>query len=206
MTNLDRMLAEATGAGEYARRYVQYLGSLLAGLDFTAVERFVQVLERARDAGRTVFFAGNGGSAATASHWANDLLLGTRDPAARPFRAVSLADNAAVLTCLANDREYADVFVGQLEGLLESGDVLVVISASGNSPNVVRAAEFARSHGATTIGLVGFDGGQLRTLCDVVIQVTTPKGEYGPVEDAHLVLDHIVTGWLAMRRRAGSGT
>ena len=201
MTNLDRMLAEARGAGEYGRRYVQYLGGLLSGLDFGAVERFVRALERARDAGRTVFFAGNGGSAATASHWANDLLLGTRNPGTRSFRAVSLADNSAVLTCLANDREYADVFVGQLEGLLEPTDVLVAISASGNSPSVVRAVEFARAHGGITVGLVGFDGGQLRSLCDIVIQVATLKGEYGPVEDAHLVLDHIVTGWLAINRR-----
>ena len=79
--------------------------------------------------------------------------------------------------------------------------MLVVISASGNSPSVVRAVEYARAHGAITVGLVGFDGGQLRSLCDIVIQVATPKGEYGPVEDAHLVLDHIVTGWLAMNRR-----
>jgi D-sedoheptulose 7-phosphate isomerase len=204
MNNLDRMLAEANGAGEYGRRYVKYLGDLLASLDFSAVERFVQALELARDADRTIFLAGNGGSAATASHWANDLLLGARDPAARPFRAVSLADNPTMLTCLANDREYADIFAGQLEVLLEPGDLLVVISASGNSPNVVRAVEYARSRGATTVGLVGFDGGQLRSLCDVVVQVTTPKGEYGPVEDAHLVLDHIVTSWLAMHRRTRS--
>jgi D-sedoheptulose 7-phosphate isomerase len=122
-----------------------------------------------------------------------------------PFRAVSLTDNVAVLTAIANDIAYADVFVRQLEGLLRPGDVVVAISASGNSPNVVRAIEYARSHGAVTVGLTGFDGGRLKALCDEAVHVATPPGEYGPVEDTHLVLDHLITGYLRARLQVLAG-
>ena len=205
MSSLERLFAESTSAADYAARYVAYLGNVLTRLDFEAVGRLTAVLDRARRDGRTVFFLGNGGSAATASHWANDLALGTRVEGATPFRAVSLTDNVAALTAIANDVAYAEVFVRQLEGLLRAGDVVVAISASGNSPNVVRAIEYARAHGAVTVGLTGFDGGRLKALCDETVHVATPTGEYGPVEDTHLVLDHLVTGYLRARLRAQAG-
>lgn len=197
--NVNRMTADATGAADYARRYVDYVGRLLNGLDFRAVEEFARILEEARRAGATVFLAGNGGSAATASHFANDLGLGTRAPGAPPLRAISLTDNVPVVTALANDRDYADIFVGQLAVLFRPGDVLVVISASGNSANVVRAVEYANAHGGTTVGLLGFDGGKLRTLCRLPIVVATPAGEYGPVEDVHMVINHLLMTWLKAR-------
>jgi D-sedoheptulose 7-phosphate isomerase len=143
-----------------------------------------------------VFFLGNGGSAATASHFAVDLGKGTKVRGARPFRALSLTDNQAFLTAQANDEGYDSAFVGQLEGLLRPGDVVVGITASGNSQNLIDAFTFARAHGATTVGLLGFDGGRLLALSDVAVVVRTPKGEYGPVEDLHLVIDHIVTNYL----------
>src|SRR5205085_1541965 len=114
MNNVDAMLRAGGGAGDFARRYVAYVGRLASELDFGALEEFAGVLERARREGHTVYLVGNGGSAATASHWANDLMLGTHDGVGRPLRAVSLADNVAVLTAIANDRDYAEVFVRQL--------------------------------------------------------------------------------------------
>lgn len=202
VNNVDAMLAAAAGAADFARRYVAYVGRLAAELDVAALEAFVDVLERARRDGRTVFLVGNGGSAATASHWANDLMLGTREGTAPALRAVSLADNVPVLTAIANDREYADVFVGQLDALFQRGDVVVAISASGNSPNVVRAVEYANAHGGTTVGVLGFDGGRLKARCGIAIVVATPAGEYGPVEDIHMVIDHLVTAWLKHRFRS----
>jgi D-sedoheptulose 7-phosphate isomerase len=196
MTSLARRIADATSAADYAARYVAYLRDLMTRLDFEAVGRLTAVLDHARRDGRTVFFLGNGGSAATASHWANDLALGARGDGMMPFRTVSLTDNAAIVTAIANDVGYAEVFVRQLEGLLRPGDVVVAISASGNSPNVIRAVEYARARGAVTVGLTGFDGGRLKALCDVSVHVPTPSGEYGPVEDLHLMLDHLVTGYL----------
>lgn len=201
MNNVDRMFTESNGAAEFARRYVEYLSLLLAELNVGAVEEFAQILEKAQKAGRTVFLVGNGGSAATALHWANDLMLGTRAPGTPALRVMSLTDNMAMLTALANDREYADVFVGQLEPMFRPGDVLVAISASGNSANVVRAVEYANGHGGTTVGLLGFDGDTLKALCRLAIVVATPQGEYGPVEDVHMVLDHIMMSWLKGRFR-----
>ena len=202
MNNVDAMLGAARSAADFAQRYIAYVARLAAELDFAALEELAGILEQARRAGRTVYLIGNGGSAATASHWANDLMLGTRSGVGTALRAVSLADNVPVLTAIANDREYAEVFVQQLEALFERGDVLVAISASGNSPNVVRAVEYANDHGGTTVGILGFDGGRLKALCHLPIVVATPAGEYGPVEDLHMVIDHLVTAWLKHRVRS----
>ena len=204
MNNLDRFFVESESAAQYARRYVEHLGQLLTRLDFSAVEKFTDLLDNTRRKGQTVFFVGNGGSAATASHWVNDLSIGTQIKGAPYFRALSLTDNVSLLTALGNDRSYQDLFVGQLEVLFRQGDVLVGISASGNSPNVLRAIEYANDHGGTTVGLTGFDGGQMRGLCHLCINVETAKGEYGPVEDVHLVLDHLVTSYLKARDRASA--
>ena len=204
MNNLDAMLNTAGAAADFARRYVAYVARLARDLDFAALEELALALERARRDGRTVYLVGNGGSAATASHWANDLMIGTRDAPGPALRAVSLVDNVPVLTAIANDREYADVFVRQLEALFQRGDVLIAISASGNSPNVVRAVQHANDSGGTSVGILGFDGGRLKALCRIPIVVATPAGEYGPVEDIHMIIDHLITTWLKdrFRRRA----
>ncbi len=102
----------------------------------------------------------------------------------------------AVITAIVNDAGYHNVFVYQLQIHFKPGDMLVAISASGNSPNVVAAAKWVKNHGGKVVGLVGFDGVQLKTLCDLVIHAKTPKGEYGPVEDVHMVLNHLVYTWL----------
>jgi D-sedoheptulose 7-phosphate isomerase len=166
-------------------------------MDVTAIGAFAEALLDAREREATVYFIGNGGSAATASHFANDLAIGTRTTG-RPFRVVSLVDNVPMLTAVANDFGYAEIFLRQLQVLLRPGDVLVAISASGNSPNLLNAVEFANGIGATTIGLTGFDGGRLRQLAHLVVHVPTSAGEYGPVEDAHMVLDHLVGNFLRL--------
>jgi len=199
MNTIDQLLAGGGDAAAFARGYVRYVADLLQRLDTAAIRRVADLLLEARNAGRTVYVAGNGGSAATASHWAIDLMHGTFAPGGAPLRAISLVDSPPGLTAVANDRSYADVFTAQLEKVLRPDDVLVVISASGNSPNVVSAVEYAGAHGATTVGVLGFDGGRLKTLCHYTVMVPTPKGEYGPVEDVHLVLNHILTMWLKSR-------
>jgi len=145
---------------------------------------------------RAVFFIGNGGSAATASHFANDISIGTRTGDKKPFRAVSLTDNVAVMTALANDEGYDRMFVDQLRVHMRAGDSLVAISASGNSPNLIEAVDYATSRGATVIGLTGFDGGKLREKSDISLHVPTAKGEYGPVEDVHMIFDHLIGSYL----------
>ncbi|HEX8940895.1 MAG TPA: SIS domain-containing protein [Candidatus Limnocylindrales bacterium] len=185
-----------------AEEYLTSLAHLLEALDVIAIERVVQRLRLARDSGALVFVAGNGGSAATATHWVNDLAKATRRSGRAPFRVIGLTDSTSWLTALANDEGYERVFVGQLENLARPRDVLIVISASGNSPNLVRAVEFARSLDMVTVGLLGFDGGVLKDRLDETVWVETPKGAYGLVESVHTVACDIVTTCL-IEDRAG---
>lgn len=182
-------------AEDFARGYLEYLGEVLARLDVEAVAAFAGALLAARERDAQVFFIGNGGSAATASHFANDVAIGSQTWD-RPFRAMSLTDNVPMLTALANDYGYDEIFVRQLQTLMRPGDVVVAISASGNSPNVVKAIEYANAHGATTIGLTAFDGGELKRLAALNVHVPTARGEYGPSEDVHMILDHLVGAYL----------
>lgn len=185
---------------DFARRYVGRLTALLDRLDCEAVARVMELFLEARSRGNTIFFLGNGGSAATACHFANDLGFGASPEGNRPFRAISLASNTAFLTCLANDIGYENVFSWQLRNLMLPGDVVVGISASGNSPNVVNALDYASKNGGVPVALVGFDGGRIKQIAKYVVHVETAKGEYGPVEDVHMVLDHLISSYLAAIR------
>jgi D-sedoheptulose 7-phosphate isomerase len=183
-----------------AQDYVSRLRELLAELDLDAVAAATAVLLDAYENGHTVFICGNGGSASTASHMAADLGKNTVAVGKPRLRVLSLNDNMAWFSALANDLGYENVFVEQMGNLLQPQDVLIVLSASGNSRNVVRAAEFAKAHGGRVLALVGFQGGRLRELADVTIHVKCDA--YGPVEDVHLVLNHIFTEALRQRIRS----
>jgi D-sedoheptulose 7-phosphate isomerase len=165
-----------------------------------ALERIVQHLRHARDSGATIYVAGNGGSAATASHWVNDLGKATKLPGRAPMRVMSLSDNISWLTALANDEGYERVFSGQLENFARAGDVLIVISASGNSPNLVEAVELAGKRGMVTIGFLGFDGGALKNKVEEYLWLRTEKGAYGLVESGHALLCHVLTDCLSLER------
>jgi len=171
------------------RDYVGRHSRLVAALDVGAVERAVETIITAFDQKRTVFTCGNGGSATTASHMAADLGKNSAMPGKERLRVIGLSDNMSWFSALGNDLGYENVFVEQLANFLQAGDVLIAISASGNSPNVVKAAEYAREHGGKVIGLVGFKGGKLKELSNVAVHLQID--DYGPVEDGHLMLDHI---------------
>jgi D-sedoheptulose 7-phosphate isomerase len=113
-----------------------------------------------------------------------------------PFRALSLTDNNAVMMAIANDDGYDNLFVNQLRIHYRPGDILVAISASGNSSNIICAAEWVKERDGIVMSLVGFDGGRLKEISDVVIHVKTMKGDYGPVEDVHMIMDHLLAHWL----------
>ena len=188
----------------FAVGYIDYLYELLKQLDTKAVSSFVDELEDARENQSTVFFAGNGGSAVTASHMANDIGVDVlkKGGSDKPFRILALTDNISVMTAIANDDGYENLFVNQLKIHYRDRDKLVVISASGNSPNVVAAAQWVKQRAGTTVGIVGFDGGKLKDICDIVIHVRTEKGEYGPVEDVHMIIDHLISNWLICKLKA----
>jgi len=200
---LDNQVPEpcqsTTTAEHFFQEYHKYLSKLLDSLDYKALEEVTKlILEKSRK-GQTLFLVGNGGSAATASHFAADLIQCSQPEAGLCFRAISLVDNVSLLTALSNDSGYEGVFADQMRNFFRKDDVLIAISASGNSPNVVAAACLAKQLGGMAVGLVGFDGGELARICDHVIHAYTNKGEYGPVEDIHLIIDHMVTSYLRMK-------
>lgn len=182
---------------ELARQYLQDFERLLRLVDVDAIERIADRLDKARKNGSTVFVAGNGGSAAIASHWVNDLGKATKCSGHTPMRVMSLSDNVSWLTALANDEGYERVFSGQLENFARPGDVLVVISSSGNSLNLVRAVELAKIRGVVTIAFLGFDGGILKHKSDDYLLLPTDKGAYGLVEPGHEMICHLLTKCLA---------
>lgn len=186
---------------EFARLYVDHLVDILRSLDCAAVARVIDLFLEARRSNNTIFFLGNGGSAATSCHFANDLGYGASPEGHTPFRALSLSANSAFLTCLANDIGYENVFAWQLRNLMCPGDPVIGISASGNSPNVVKALEYARDNGGVPVAIVGFDGGAMKKIARYIIHVETEKGEYGPVEDVHMVLDHLISNFLSRVER-----
>jgi len=180
---------------EYSKAYKKHLIAIIENISDSEISEFINILMKARKEKATVYFIGNGGSASTASHFVNDLAIGTK-LLENPFRAVSLCDNQAVLTAIANDYGYEYIFSKQLSVLLKKGDVVVAISASGNSRNLLNALDVAKEKSAITVGLSAFDGGKLKDRVDFSVHVPTKQGEYGPAEDVHMMLDHLVTGYL----------
>lgn len=182
---------------EEVRNYLTGLQQTLNQLPLETIEKVIAVLDRARLNNRKVFILGNGGSASTASHFVCDLAKNTRKDGWPNFRVIGLTDNMAIFSALANDEGYENVFTQQMAGFVEPGDVVIGISTSGNSPNVVRAIEMAKQFEATTIGFTGFDSGKLGALVDIDLHVPSSSIEH--VEDVHLVLEHLIC--KALRER-----
>lgn len=186
-----RDIVRNTGHASLRRGLDAYLGELaasIAALDRDALAEAARLLLACHDRGGTVFTAGNGGSASTASHFACDLMKGTRAGGQPTFRVVALTDNTAQITAWANDVGYDRVFAEQFRSLANPDDLLVAISASGNSPNVLAAAEAAREVSIPILALTGQDGGQLATLANLTVRA--PSGRIEIVEDLHLVFGH----------------
>jgi len=201
MYRLAELFAAVRSPAEYADGYIGRLAELLSQIDEGAVGRMLDMLERAGAEGRTIFLAANGGSAAVAAHFVNDLVvLNCGAGSAPPYRAMALSDNVESVMAIANDYGYAEVFSRQLRAWARPGDVLIAISVSGNSENILRAAETMKALGGRAIGWQGFEGGRLAGLCDLAIVAPGARDEYGPVEDAFGVLSHIASGYLTMKR------
>lgn len=170
------------------RAYFESVQTLLNNIPFDVADQAADAVMQAYDADQTIYICGNGGSAATASHFGCDLSKRTRVPGQRYFRVISLTDNVSLMTALSNDIGYDIVFAEQLRPLVRAGDVVIGISGSGNSLNVLKAMEVAQSAGATTIGFSGYDGGKLAPLVDISVHV--PSFNMAMVEDVHLMLEH----------------
>jgi len=179
---------------EIIKEYMSEVGATLERLPIEDIVQVVDFLEEARLKAKMVFIFGNGGSAATASHFAADLSKGAISKGKPRIKAFALTDNIALLSAWANDTAYKNIFAEQLENFIEPGDVAIGISGSGNSQNVLDGIKVAKAKGATTIGFIGFDGGKLKEVVDIAIIV--PSHNMEQVEDIHLLLAHVITTCL----------
>lgn len=182
----------------FSNQYINYLSEVLHKIDKKNIDRLEKILENARKKNNTIFIAGNGGAAATAITMANDLGFDVlkKTKIKKTFKIHSLNDNPSVLTAIANDTGYENIFLNQLKIHFKKGDVLVVLSASGNSLNLIKACNWIREKRGKIVGILGFDGGKLKKKCDLTIHIKTKKNEYGPVEDAQLIINHILAHWF----------
>jgi D-sedoheptulose 7-phosphate isomerase len=200
LNRIQDIFDNVTSCADYAAKYVAHMSSVLNALDTEAVAKATEALEKAADENKTVFFAGNGGSAAVASHWVNDLAANTVVEGAPGYRVISLADNAPSITAIANDASFDEIFSIQLKANMRPGDIVVLLSVSGDSPNIVNALNYAKENGALTIGCSGFHGGQVKDLADIAIHMPTTQDEYGPVEDMFSIIMHIAQSYISMKR------
>lgn len=185
---------------DHIELYWRELADVIRKMPYAAIAAAADMLLDCQRRGSTIFVLGNGGSAATASHFACDLAKGTRVNGAPTFRVMPLTDNVPLMTAWGNDTSYDRIFAEQLVSLVRPGDLVVMISASGNSLNVLRAAEVARASGAITISMTGQAGGKLRRLSDLTMRVPSPSIEQ--VEDAHMMIAHSLCVALRERLRA----
>jgi D-sedoheptulose 7-phosphate isomerase len=191
----NELLTEFKDAESFAQNYFNYLNQVFSKINIKEIVSLINILIDARQRGAHIFFMGNGGSASTASHFANDIAIGTRSWD-KPFRATSLTDNQSMVTAIANDDGYKNIFIQQLQVLMARGDVVVAISASGNSENILRAVEHANNCGGVTVGITAFDGGKLQKEVQHYVHIPTKKGEYGPAEDSHMAINHLVGAYI----------
>lgn len=188
-------MQSSTDFSDVITRYRNRLEQAIERIDESEIDQFALELLGARQRGSTIFLAGNGGSASTVNHYAIDWALGTEvdNP---PFRVLSLSESVASLSATGNDKTFDLVFARPLRRLGEEGDVLVVVSASGNSPNLLAAVSVAQEKGVRVVAVTGFDGGKLKSLADVSVHIPTALGDYGVAEDLHLSVGHIIKEML----------
>lgn len=182
--------------------YISVLKRTLDGLYKELIAEAVETLQKARMEGRQVFIMGNGGSASTATHFVCDLAKNTRRAGLPHFRVIGLTDNMAIFSAYANDEGYESVFAKQLANLINPGDVVIGISASGNSANVINGMLEAKNHAAVTMAFTGFDGGRLGPMVDLNLHVRSNIIEH--VEDIHLMLEHMIV--LTIKQQTQPGT
>ena len=176
----------------FISNYISKLTTLLENVDIKSITNIILKLEEVHSNNGKLYIIGNGGSAATASHMANDLSVGLKLREIRNFNVESLSDNSSICTAIANDIGYENIVYAQLKNKLTKDDLLIAISCSGNSTNIIKAVEYAKGIGTSIVGMTGFEGGKLKEVADINFHINTNKGEYGLVEDMHMILDHII--------------
>jgi len=183
----------------FTKQYILNLKKLLDEIDINVIEKIILEIETLLINKGRLYILGNGGSSATASHMVNDLGAGLRRRNIINLDVVSLGDNSPVVTAIANDIGYDNIFYMQMKGLIKKDDVVLAISCSGNSQNIIKAVTYAKEQGCSVIGVSGFDGGKLKEISDISFHVNAANGEYGLVEDVHMILDHIIYSYYIQK-------
>ena len=190
----------SSSPADFAHQYFDYLNKVLNKIDDKSLNKLFKEFEDARSKGKTIFVLGNGGSSTTATTMANDIGFDIikKTGIDKPFKIHALTDNNAVITAISNDIGYEEVFLNQLKIHYRKGDKILLISASGNSENLILAAKWVKKQKGKIISFLGFDGGKLKKISDLNIHIDTNNGEYGPVEDCHLIINHVMAHWFQM--------
>ncbi len=196
--SLKKIVKKNKKISDFAKNYFFRLSEIFNKLNFQKFENLEKILMKARKAKSNIFIFGNGGSAATASTMANDLGFDIikKTKTKTPFKFFALTDNNPVITAISNDVGYENVLINQLKIHHKKRDITIMISASGNSKNLLTAAKWIKSNGGYVFSFLGFDGGRLKKISNDYILVDSIKGEYGPVEDIHLMINHILAHWF----------
>lgn len=180
----------------FVNDYKSRLNELIDSIDIDVLELIIESMIKAFKNGNTLFVAGNGGSAATASHMQADFRFFVRYFTDFRPKVEALTDNTPLITAIGNDNSFDDIFVEQMKGVFKKNDLFLAISASGNSPNVLKATEYAKCVGGKTIAFCGFTGGKLNEISDISLYTPNTNKDYGPIEDLHVILNHILINYL----------
>lgn len=200
MNMLESLFKDSDSPHDYVAGYCQHIASLVQSLDTQAIAELIALVEKAAEGDDTIFLVGNGGGASVATQYVLDIGADTVVEGQPGLRVMSLSDNASSITALGNDVGFDAIFERQLMANMREGDLVILMSVSGNSPNVVRAAEYANAHGGVTVGCTGITGGKLKELSQLSIHTPSTADEYGPVEDMYSVIMHALAGYLRMKR------
>ena len=198
MKTLKHHFKESKNFKIFAKKYIDYLSNSLKDLNLDSLDEIRKELEIAKRKNKTIFVFGNGGAAATAITIANDLGFDIlkKTNTKKTFKFLCLNDNTSVLTAIANDVGYENIFLNQLKIHFKKGDIALILSASGNSQNLIKAAKWLKNKKGKVLSIVGFDGGKLKNLSNISLHIKCDKVEYGPIEDIHLIINHIFAHWF----------
>tara|TARA_B100000787_G_scaffold168545_1_gene157505 strand:+ start:278 stop:883 length:606 start_codon:yes stop_codon:yes gene_type:complete len=197
MSEIDKLAKKNNNIASFANSYFQNLIDTFKKIDKKSILKLEREFLDIRKKNATLYVFGNGGGAATAMTMANDLGFDIlKKTNKKTFKIISLNDNTSVITAIANDTGYDNIFLNQLKIHFKKNDKILIFSASGNSKNLVDAAKWIKKRGGKVISILGFDGGKLKKISDLVVHIKSKKGDYGPVEDAQLIINHIMAHWF----------
>lgn len=197
MSQIKKLAKKNKTFSKFTKDYFNYLKNIFNKIDNKILDQLVVEFEEIRKSGKNLFVIGNGGGASTATTMANDLGFDIfKKTKKSPFTLIPLTNNSSIITAISNDVGYENIFINQLKINFKKRDRLLILSASGNSKNLIKAADWVKKNNGKVIGFIGFDGGKIKKLCDICVHLKSKKGDYGPVEDLQLIINHMLAHWF----------